>query len=297
MPKMDGEELLKKLRKKRSLPVIFLTSKDEEVDELLGLKLGADDFVKKSGGFSIKVLIERIRVQLRKKNINIEDTKNIINHGKLKLDPSQLECEWGGKQLPDKLTTTEFLIVQELAKRPGIIKERAQLMDIAYREDTDIEDRTIDSHVKRIRKKFKKVIGHGLNKQELEKNKIFDSFWIQNLNLSQQIPLDKESVDYCLMVAAWQYLQYPENLTKEIARILSRKGKFIIAFSNRAFWHKAPKIWTSSTEEERVKYVRKVLISNGFNEPKIIKKFTEPALNIFNFLNKDPFYCLIATRE
>ena len=158
MPKMDGEELLKKLRKKTSLPIIFLTSKDDEIDELLGLKLGADDFVKKSGGFSIKVLIERIRVQLRKKNINnIEDTKNIIAHGKLKLDPSQLECEWDGKQLPDKLTTTEFLIVRELAKRPGIIKERSQLMDIAYREDTDIEDRTIDSHVKRIRKKFKKI--------------------------------------------------------------------------------------------------------------------------------------------
>ena len=158
MPKMDGEELLKKLRKKTSLPIIFLTSKDEEIDELLSLKLGADDFVKKSGGFSIKVLIERIRVQLRKKNINnIEDTKNIIAHGKLKLDPSQLECEWDGKQLPDKLTTTEFLIVRELAKRPGIIKERSQLMDIAYREDTDIEDRTIDSHVKRIRKKFKKI--------------------------------------------------------------------------------------------------------------------------------------------
>ena len=158
MPKMDGEELLKKLRKKTSLPVIFLTSKDDEIDELLGLKLGADDFVKKSGGFSIKVLIERIRVQLRKKNINnIEDTKNIIAHGKLKLDPSQLECEWDGNQLPDKLTTTEFLIVKELAKRPGIIKERSQLMDIAYREDTDIEDRTIDSHVKRIRKKFKKI--------------------------------------------------------------------------------------------------------------------------------------------
>ena len=158
MPKMDGEELLKKIRKKTSLPVIFLTSKDEEIDELLGLKLGADDFIKKSGGFSIKVLIERIRVQLRKKNTNnLEDTKNIIAHGKLKLDPSQLECEWDGKQLPDKLTTTEFLIVQELAKRPGIIRERSQLMDIAYREDTDIEDRTIDSHVKRIRKKFKKI--------------------------------------------------------------------------------------------------------------------------------------------
>ncbi len=159
MPKMDGEELLKKLRKKTSLPVIFLTSKDDEIDELLGLKLGADDFVKKSGGFSIKVLIERIRVQLRKKDSKdtLEENKSIISHGKLKLDPSQLECEWNGKQLPDKLTTTEFLLVKELAKRPGIIKERAQLMDIAYREDTDIEDRTIDSHVKRIRKKFKKV--------------------------------------------------------------------------------------------------------------------------------------------
>ena len=157
MPRMDGEELLKKLRKKTSMPVIFLTSKDEEVDELLGLKLGADDFVKKSGGFSTKVLIERIRVQLRKKDNNIEENKNIISHGKLRLDPSQLECEWDGKELPDKLTTTEFLIVKELAKRPGIIKERSQLMDVAYREDTDIEDRTIDSHVKRIRKKFKKI--------------------------------------------------------------------------------------------------------------------------------------------
>jgi len=159
MPRMDGEELLKRLRKKTSIPILFLTSKDEEVDELLGLKLGADDFIKKSGGFSIKVLIERIRVQLRKKTIkeNIDESKNIIKHGKLVLDASQLECEWNGKTLPEKLTTTEFLIVKELAKRPGIIKERAQLMDIAYKENTDIEDRTIDSHVKRIRKKFKKV--------------------------------------------------------------------------------------------------------------------------------------------
>ena len=157
MPRMDGEELLKRLRKKTTIPILFLTSKDEEVDELLGLKLGADDFIKKSGGFSIKVLIERIRVQLRKKTTNIEDTKNLIKHGKLVLDPSQLECEWNGKSLPEKLTTTEFLIVKELAKRPGIIKERAQLMDIAYKDNNDIEDRTIDSHVKRIRKKFKQV--------------------------------------------------------------------------------------------------------------------------------------------
>jgi len=157
MPRMDGEELLKRLRKKTSIPILFLTSKDEEVDELLGLKLGADDFIKKSGGFSIKVLIERIRVQLRKKTSNIDESKNLIKHGKLILDPSQLECEWNGKSLPEKLTTTEFLIVKELAKRPGVIKERAQLMDIAYKDNNDIEDRTIDSHVKRIRKKFKKV--------------------------------------------------------------------------------------------------------------------------------------------
>jgi two-component system response regulator ChvI len=157
MPRMDGEELLRRLRKKTTIPILFLTSKDEEVDELLGLKLGADDFIKKSGGFSIKVLIERIRVQLRKKATNIDESKNIIKHGKLVLDSSQLECEWNGKFLPEKLTTTEFLIVKELAQRPGIIKERAQLMDIAYKDNNDIEDRTIDSHVKRIRKKFKKV--------------------------------------------------------------------------------------------------------------------------------------------
>mgnify|MGYP001196228378 CR=1 FL=1 len=157
MPKLTGEELLQKIRKKMSIPIIFLTSKDEEVDELLGLKLGADDYIKKSGDFSIKVLIERIRVQLRKKTGTLEETKSLIAHGKLKLDPNQLECEWDGKSLPEKLTTTEFLIVKELAKRPGVIKERAHLMDIAYKENSEIEDRTIDSHVKRIRKKFKKV--------------------------------------------------------------------------------------------------------------------------------------------
>ena len=145
-------------------------------------------------------------------------------------------------------------------------------------------------------KKYKKVIGHGLNKQELERNKIFDNYWIQNFNLNQDIPIDNESVDYCLMVAAWQYLQYPENLTNEIARILTNQGKLIISFSNRAFWHKAPNIWTTSTEQERVKYVRKVLITNGFNEPKIIKKFDQTGLNIFNFIHKDPFYCLIAKK-
>jgi len=157
MPKMNGEELLKKLRKKTDLPIIFLTSKDEEVDELLGLKLGADDFVKKSGGFSIKVLIERIKVQFRKRDQNIPGNKNTVQQGKLMLDPEQLECTWDNQALPDKLTTTEFQIVYELAKRPGVIKERAHLMTIAYKESDDVEDRTIDSHVKRIRKKFKKI--------------------------------------------------------------------------------------------------------------------------------------------
>ena len=144
---------------------------------------------------------------------------------------------------------------------------------------------------------YQKVIGHGLNKKELERNNILDSFWVQNFNLNQNIRLENGSIDYCLMVAAWQYLQYPENLTKEISRILSDKGKIIVSFSNRAFWHKAPNIWTTSTEDERVQYVRKVLISNGFKEPRIIKKFNEPDLNIFNFFKKDPFYCLIATKE
>ena len=99
------------------------------------------------------------------------------------------------------------------------------------------------------------------------------------------------------MVAAWQYLQYPENLTREIARILSDGGKILISFSNRAFWYKAPNIWTNSSEEERLRYVRKVLISNGFKEPKIIKKFNDETFNFFSFLRKDPFYCLIANKE
>ena len=146
-------------------------------------------------------------------------------------------------------------------------------------------------------KKYKKVIAHGLNKDELKKNKILSSFWIQNFNLNQDIPLDSESIDYCLMVAAWQYLQYPENITKEISRILSDEGKIIISFSNRAFWHKAPNIWSNSTEEERLKYVRKVLISNGFKEPKIIRKFNSQTFDILPFLKKDPFYCLIASKE
>ena len=144
--------------------------------------------------------------------------------------------------------------------------------------------------------KYKKVIGHGLNEEELKKNKAFDKFWIQNFNTSQAIPLENKSIDYCLMVAAWQYLQYPEKITEEIARILTDDGKFIISFSNRAFWHKAPNIWTYSNEDERIDYVNKILISNGFCEPRVLRKFTQKN-SLLPFLNCDPFYCVIANKN
>ena len=144
---------------------------------------------------------------------------------------------------------------------------------------------------------YKKVIGHGLNEEELKKNKAFENYWIQNFNLNQKVPLEDKSVDYCLMVAAWQYLQYPEFLVTEISRILNNNGKFLISFSNRAFWQKSPNIWVNSNEEERIEYVKKVLISNGFKKTKVIKKFTTPNFPILPFLNVDPFYCLIASLE
>tara|TARA_Y100000589_G_scaffold327226_1_gene368634 strand:+ start:2207 stop:2848 length:642 start_codon:yes stop_codon:yes gene_type:complete len=145
--------------------------------------------------------------------------------------------------------------------------------------------------------KFKKVIGHGLNKDELERNKSLDEHWLQNFNTNQTIPLESETINFCTMVAAWQYLQYPEKISKEISRILAKKGKLIISFSNRAFWSKAPNIWTYSTEEERLIYVRNILVANGFNEPKIIKKFTSKSYSFIPFLNNDPFYCVIAERS
>ena len=144
--------------------------------------------------------------------------------------------------------------------------------------------------------KYKKVIGHGLNKDELERNKAFDEYWIQNFNIHQKIPLENETIDFCLMVAAWQYLQYPEKIAAEISRILNQKGKFIISFSNRAFWHKAPNIWTYSSEKERIEYVRNILINNGFCEPKVIKKFTQEN-SFLPFLNRDPFYCVISKKK
>ncbi|HZH26550.1 MAG TPA: response regulator transcription factor [Azospirillaceae bacterium] len=157
MPRMDGIELLGRLRQGSQMPVIFLTSKDEEVDELLGLKLGADDYITKP--FSQRLLIERIRAVLRRDQLAKAKTGGdpgaIMARGELVLDSSRHVCTWKG--LPIELTVTEFLLVKALATRPGHVKSRDQLMDAAYGEHIYVDDRTIDSHIKRIRKKFKVV--------------------------------------------------------------------------------------------------------------------------------------------
>ena len=144
--------------------------------------------------------------------------------------------------------------------------------------------------------KYKKVIGHGLNEEELGSNKAFDNYWVQNFNIDQKIPLENDTIDYCLIVAAWQYLQYPEKIAEEISRILNKNGKLMISFSNRAFWHKAPNIWTYSNEEERITYVKNILIANGFTEPRVIKKCTQQN-HLLPFLNNDPFYCVISKKK
>lgn len=159
MPRMDGMELLRRLRQKSDLPVIFLTSKDDEIDELFGLKMGADDFIRKP--FSQRLLVERVKAVLRraqnKDSVIVSDTERsaVIERGKLVLDPDRHSCTWGGKQVV--LTVTEFFILQSLAHRPGIVKSRDALMDAAYDDQVYVDDRTIDSHIKRLRKKFKAV--------------------------------------------------------------------------------------------------------------------------------------------
>ena len=159
MPRMDGYELFKKIREKLTIPVIFLTSKDKEVDRLKGLMHGVDNYVTKGGNLTIQILIETIKNTLNTiQTIADKNEKSkIIVYKDLRLDIERQECEWKDVLLKDPLTTTEFKIIHELAVRPGIVKTRDRLMDISYKEDTDVEDRTIDSHVKRIRKKFKKV--------------------------------------------------------------------------------------------------------------------------------------------
>ena len=143
---------------------------------------------------------------------------------------------------------------------------------------------------------YKKVIGHGLNHKELDRNKAFDNYWIQNLNFDQNIPLENDSVDCCLIVAGWQYLQQPENVAREIFRVLSADGKILISFSNRAFWHKAPNIWSNSTEDERIEYVKQILLTNQFNEVRVIQNFISKNYPILPFFNHDPFYCVIARK-
>ena len=156
MPRMDGMELLNRLRRQSQMPVIFLTSKDEEFDEVLGFRMGADDYIKKP--FSQRLLIERIRARLRRSEVASEgpaarDGKGAIARGELVMDPVRHLCSWRGS--PVALTVTEFLILQSLATRPGHIKSRDQLMDAAYGEHIYVDDRTIDSHIKRLRRKFK----------------------------------------------------------------------------------------------------------------------------------------------
>ena len=159
MPRMDGLELLRRLRQANAeLPVIFLTSKDEEIDELMGLNAGADDYVRKP--FSQRLLLERVRAVLRRADpkpaaASGEPKKEALVRGKLALDPQRHECTRDGK--PVRLTVTEFLILQALAQRPGFVKSRDSLMDAAYDDQVYVDDRTIDSHIKRLRKKFKVV--------------------------------------------------------------------------------------------------------------------------------------------
>ena len=156
MPRMDGIELLGRLRKESSIKVIFLTSKDDEIDEVIGLRMGADDYITKP--FSQRLLIERIRAVLRrdKKSDNILDNdEKIISQKGLLLDSNRHRCIWREKDVA--LTVTEFLILEALAKRPGHVKSRDQLMDAAYGDSIYVDDRTIDSHIKRLRKKFKEV--------------------------------------------------------------------------------------------------------------------------------------------
>ena len=160
MPRMDGLELLRRLREKSAIPVIFLTSKDDELDEALGLAMGADDYIAKP--FSQRLLIARIRAILRRTEPSQvspeggeQEAAQPLSRGRLTMDPARHRVTWGGTNVT--LTVTEFLILETLAQRPGIVKTRNQLMDAAYQDDIYVDDRTIDSHIKRVRRKFRQV--------------------------------------------------------------------------------------------------------------------------------------------
>ncbi len=157
MPRMDGMDLLQRVRQKTNMPVIFLTSKDDEIDEVLGLRMGADDYVKKP--FSQRLLVERIRALLRRQEAIASDDgpspeeSKVMVRGELTMDPLRHAVSWKGKDV--SLTVTEFLLLQALAQRPGFVKSRDQLMDVAYDDQVYVDDRTIDSHIKRLRKKMR----------------------------------------------------------------------------------------------------------------------------------------------
>ena len=163
MPQMDGMELLRRVRETSAMPVIFLTSKDDELDEALGLAMGADDYISKP--FSQRLLIARIRALLRRQDLArgagaaVSDSADaetpLIERGRLVMDPARHKVLWDGKDVT--LTVTEFLILEALAQRPGVVKSRNQLLDVAYQDDVYVDDRTIDSHIKRIRRKFRTV--------------------------------------------------------------------------------------------------------------------------------------------
>jgi two-component system response regulator ChvI len=161
MPSLDGMELLRRLREFSSLPVIFLTSKDDELDEALGLAMGADDYISKP--FSQRLLIARIRAILRRQElergeavaIDTESEPARLERGRLVMDPARHKVKWSNRDV--SLTVTEFLILEALAQRPGVVKSRNQLLDVAYNDDIYVDDRTIDSHIKRIRRKFRAV--------------------------------------------------------------------------------------------------------------------------------------------
>jgi two-component system response regulator ChvI len=165
MPRMDGMEMLRRLRQRTDLPVIFLTSKDDEIDEVFGLKMGADDFIKKP--FSQRLLVERVKAVLRRFQPKdaaaaagtaaqkAVETQRVLDRGALSMDQERHTCTWNTQSVT--LTVTEFLILYALAHRPGVVKSRNALMDAAYDDQVYVDDRTIDSHIKRLRKKFKVV--------------------------------------------------------------------------------------------------------------------------------------------
>ncbi len=160
MPRLDGLELLRRLREKSAIPVIFLTSKDDELDEALGLAMGADDYIAKP--FSQRLLIARIRAILRRTEAagsggeaGEEPPAPVLDRGRLSMDPARHKVTWDGANVT--LTVTEFMILETLAQRPGIVRTRNQLMDAAYQDDIYVDDRTIDSHIKRVRRKFRQV--------------------------------------------------------------------------------------------------------------------------------------------